>query len=168
MFTACGGTDNSAQQQEDKNRQNNYKTLTERQPAGTMGYSPTRETKNFWIKTWGQKGKKSYVYLFSNDGKVLGYYVLDGLPVNYCTSLIPPYQFVDPPGDGDPQLFMVPGPSVDGTFNSGSDCNTFYGKDAVSGAYIQYTAGLGLNPLLYDQPLSPGIVGDAPNLGNVK
>lgn len=170
-LSACEMQDNTAsngQKTETKTVQNNYDRLVQQQPAHTMDYSPTRATKNFWIDTWGQKGKTSYVYLMNTEGKVIGYYVLDGLPVNYCTSLVVPYQIEDyRNSDGYGNAFTVPAPSVDGTFSSGGACDTFYGKDANTGAYIQYTAGMGINPLLYDQPLAPGIVGGAPNLGHV-
>lgn len=142
------------QEAENKSRQSNYEQLVKKQPAKSMGFSPTRATKNFWIETWDEPGKLSYVYLQGSTGDLLGYYVLEGLPVSYCTSLIPPYQKIR--GDlgqygGD---LIVPGPSVDGSFSSGANCDTYYGKDASSGSYIEYTAGLGINVLLYDQPLA--------------
>lgn len=127
-----------------------YDQLVAAQPAHTMSYSPTRATKNFWIDTWGKPGKLSYVYLQSGDGKLLGYYVLEGLPVSYCTSLVPTTDTVE---RGDTGIAVVPRPSVDGTYSSGGNCNAYYGKDATTGAYIEYTAGLGINVLLYDQPL---------------
>lgn len=169
-FSACEVEDTGdGQKKETKTVQENYDGLVDSQPAHTMKYSPTRETKNFWIDTWGQKGKTSYVYLMNNDGKVIGYYVFDGLPVNYCTSLVVPYQIKVPDVTGDNTTpVVVPAPSVDGTFGANCDPNTYYGKDATTGAFIQYTAGMGINPLLYDQPLAPGVVGGAPNLGEVK
>ena len=165
FLTACDDETPSGQSREDSSRQTNYNHLVKAQPAGTMSYSPTRATKNFWIKTWNEKGKLSYVYLMNSAGVMIGYYVLDGLPVSYCTSLIPPYQFKGAPNDGDTVKYVVPGPSVDGTFSSGSNCNTYYGKDATSGAYIEYTAGMGINVLLFDQPLPKQKIGDAQPLG---
>lgn len=95
---------------------------------------------------WGQD--------FAEDEDVRMHAVLEGLPVSYCTSLIPPYQIIKPEITGDNNVpLAVPGPSVDGTYSSSANCNTYYGKDATSGAYIEYTAGLGINVLLYDQPL---------------
>lgn len=157
MLTACDfeetGT-GAGQATENKTRQSTYNKLVTQQPAHSMDYSPTRATKNFWIDTWGKKGKLSYVYLLNTTGDTIGYYVLDGLPVSYCTSLTVPYQVqkVDTPGEGGAAV-VVPGPSVDGTFSSSANCNVFYGKDATSGAYVEYTTGQGLNALLYDQPL---------------
>src|SRR3546814_18270023 len=65
-----------------------YTTLFRSAHTGT--YSPTRETKNFWIDTWMKKpGKKSYVYIQNANGQY-GYYILKGLPVTYCVGLLPP------------------------------------------------------------------------------
>lgn len=154
-FSACtDGTEPSGQKAEDKNRQSNYERLVRNQPAHSMDYSPTRETKNFWVDTWNKPGKLAYVYMRAADSHVFGYYVFVGLPVSYCTSLVVPYQFADAaPGDGDSTRITVPGPSIDGTFSSSSNCNEFYGKDAVSGSYVEYSIGMGINQQLSDQPL---------------
>lgn len=156
------------QQKENKSRQSNYDRLVNAQPAETMNYSPTRETKNFWIRTWNEENKLSYVYLMNGQGEVFGYFILEGLPVSYCTSLIPPYQIKrgDGGSNGGYQYNVVPGPSVDGTYSSGSNCNAFYGKDATSGAYIEYTVGMGINALVFDQPMPQ--YGAATPLGDSK
>lgn len=132
-----------------------YDKLVAQQPAHSMNYSPTRDTKNFWIDTWGQDPNKlSYVYLMASDGNMIGYFVLKGLPVSYCTSLVPTFD-INSNVDGK---VVVPRPSMDGTYSSGNNCNAFYGQDATTGAYVEYTAGMGISPLLYDQPLAqPGI-----------
>src|SRR3546814_4543224 len=82
-------------------------------------------------------GKKSYVYIQNANGQY-GYYILKGLPVTYCVGLLPPE--VKQRGDlgqydGD---MVVQGPSMDGTYSSGSNCNTMYGQDAESGAYLEW------------------------------
>jgi len=151
-LTSCTSSEPSSQQQEDKSRQSNYDQLVKNQPAHTMDYSPTRATKNFWIDTWNQPGKLSYVYLMNANGDLIGYYVFKGLPVSYCVSLIPPYQLVHEGDTGGG--YVVPGPSVDGTFASSANCNTLYGEDATTGAYIEFTVGMGMNTLVYDQPLA--------------
>ena len=149
----CEDGSGTAADTENKSRLSTYERLVKNQPAQSMDYSPTRATKNFWIETWDEPGKLSYVYLQSSTGDLLGYYVLEGLPVSYCTSLIPPYEVKDYTSSSGGNALAVPGPSVDGTYSSGSNCNTYYGKDATTGAYVEYTAGLGINVLLYDQPL---------------
>lgn len=151
--SSCGD-DGSPQASESQTQQRNYEYLTGAQPALEAEYSPTRATINFWIETWGQApGKLSYVYFLASNGQMVGYYIFEGLPVNYCASLTPTYRWEDQPGDGSNAKQQVPAPAMDGVFYSGGQCNTFYGKDAVSGSYIEYTPGAGLTPLLYDQPL---------------
>jgi hypothetical protein len=151
----CGGSD-SGQHRESGTQQSNYNRLVGQQPAHTMDYSPTRDTINFWIDTWGKKpGKPSYVYLQAQDGKLLGYYVLKGLPVSYCASITPTYTFTHRDlGDahGDVQ---VPAPSIDAVYYSGGGglCSTYYGRDLTTNSYLEYTVGQGQNVLLYERPL---------------
>lgn len=161
---SCDESSGSGQEKENKSRQSNYDKLTSAQPAHSMSYSPTRNTKNFWIDTWNQKGKLAYVYLLNNAGVAFGYFITEGLPVSYCTSLVVPYQFKQgDQGDynGD---FVVPGPSIDGTYSSASNCMEYYGKDAVSGAYVEYSVGQGINALIFDQAMPQ--YGDAKPLGD--
>lgn len=153
-LTACTDEGPTAQEREATSRNGSYKSLVAGQPAESMDYSPSRETINGWIKTWREPGKLSYVYLQSADGTLLGYYILKGLPVSYCAGLTPPYEFVNGyGGDSISPDAQVPAPGVDGVYYSGGQCNTYYGFDATSGSYIEYTAGLGINVLLFEQPL---------------
>lgn len=151
----------SGQAQENTSRQGNYDRLVEAQPAQSMNFSPTRETKNFWIETWDEPGKVAYVYMQNANGDITGYYVFEGLPVSYCTSLIPPYQ-IDSSGNGK---VVIPAPSIDGTFASSSNCNAFYGKDAVTGGYMEYTVGMGNNPMIFDQPVQRQAFAESQPLG---
>jgi hypothetical protein len=119
-----------------------------------MQHPITRISVNGWIATWDEPGKLAYVYLQGANGELLGYYILEGLPVSYCVSLTPTYTWEDIPGDGSSTKAQVPAPAMDGVYYGGAGaCNTYYGFDAGTGAYIEYTAGLGINVLLYDQPL---------------
>lgn len=166
--TGCGGSSSgtSPQDQESNNNQNSYAQLVANQPGHTMSYSPTRSTINFYIDKWGKTpGKLSYVYLQNSAGKIIGYYVFKGLPVTMCAALKPTTRVVwDGGSDGGGNL-LVPQPSADGVYYSGGQCNEYYGEDATSGAFVDYTIGLGINVLLYDQPLPPQQVGAAPHLG---
>jgi hypothetical protein len=148
---ACTDEDGPPPQRSDEERRNKtVDQLIQDQPAETMNFSPSRETINFWISTWGQEpGKPSFVYLVGANGEDIGYYVLEGLPVSYCASVTRNYQVRD--GSGDTEL-VTPAPGVDGVWYSGGQCNVYYGRDATTGAYIEYTVGQGTNVLLYDQP----------------
>lgn len=160
--------DNSSRGKEKASAQSNYDRLVANQPAHTGDYSPTRETKNFWIDTWMKKpGKLSYVYIQNAQGQY-GYYILKGLPVTYCVGLLPPE--VKTRGDlgqydGD---LIVQGPSMDGTYSSSSNCNTMYGKDAETGAYLEWTVGMNQSYFLYDQPMDLPQYKNATPLGEAK
>lgn len=152
--SACDtASEPDANHQEQDARDNSYTKLVAAEPAHTMDYSSSRATINFWIDKWGQPNKLAYVYLVNSEGKPLGYYITKGLPVSYCAALTPPYQMADGGGDGENLKVPVPAPGVDGVYYSGDQCDTYYAQDATTDAYIEYTAGLGINVLLYDQPL---------------
>lgn len=165
VSTACtsGGKQGSGQKKESATQQSNYDRLQSEEPALTMAVSQTRLNINRWISTWGKDPNKlAYVYLQNDSGKMTGYYVLKGLPVSYCTSLTPNYKIIWDGGSDGGGNFTVPAPSIDGVYYSGGECNTYYGFTADTGAYIEYTAGLGINVLIYDQPLS-----NHPNVPNL-
>jgi len=170
MVTGCGpDTSGDGQKQESATGQSNYDAQVKNQPAHNMPYSNSRDTINFYIDTWGKKGAQAYTYLMNDSGEAIGYYVTVGPPVTMCASLRPNYKVITPeiPGDNAVPL-VVPAPGTDGVYYSGGQCNTYYAKDAVNGTFIEFTVGNGMNMLTYNQPLAPGIVGGAPNLGEVK
>lgn len=153
-LSACEDDDkNKSRNKEKSAAASNYDRLVANQPAHTGTYSPTRETKNFWIDTWMQKpGKKAYVYIQNANGEY-GYFIFKGLPVSYCVSLLPPeVKTRGDLGEWDGDL-IVQGPSMDGTYSSASNCQTMYGKDAETGAYVEFTIGQNQSYFLYDQPL---------------
>lgn len=146
---SCEG-EPEAQKDERDRQQETYNRLTANQPANSAAYSPTRETINFWIDTWGQEpGKLAYVYLLASNGQMVGYFIFEGLPVSYCASLTPTYRVLEHYAN-DP---VVPGPAMDGVYYSGGQCQAYYGRDAVAGSYMEYTIGNGISALVYDQPL---------------
>jgi hypothetical protein len=146
---------NPARDKESKSRSSNYDELVARQPAHRGGYSPTRDTKNFWIDTWMKDPKKlSYVYLQNASGEY-GYFVLKGLPVSYCVSLLPPeIKARASESDSNWRDEFVQGPSMDGTYSSSSNCSTYYGKDAESGAYVEFSVSANQSYVLYDKPMN--------------
>lgn len=150
LLLTASSCDETSQQQESSRQQSTYDGLVAAQPAEQASYSPTRETINFWIDTWGHEpGKLSYVYLLASNGQMVGYFIFEGLPVSYCASLTPTYR-IDSSNQG---RVVVPAPAMDGVYYSGGQCNAYYGKDAVSGSYMEYTIGNGISALVYEQPL---------------
>ncbi|MFG2091497.1 MULTISPECIES: hypothetical protein [unclassified Spirillospora] len=149
LITLAGCTEDAGDEEQDRTL-GGYTRLVAQQPSKTMNYSPTRNTANFWIETWNKPGKLSYVYLQNGDGDLLGYYVFKGLPVPYCVSLTPPEQVS---GTSDAGVVRK-APAVDGVYYGQGDCDRYFGIDATTNSYVEYTAGLGINVLLYDQPLT--------------
>lgn len=166
--TSCmddGKATPKATAKENKITNNNYSRLTSNQPAHTGDYSPTRATKNFWIDTWMKDPNKlSYIYIQNANGQY-GYFILKGLPVTYGVSLVPPQQKTDiDTGEYGGQA-LVQAPSIDGTFSSNSNTNVLYGKDAVTGAYVEFSIGTNQSYFLYDQPLDLPQYKDAKPMG---
>lgn len=152
--TGCSDDQPTSRAKENKARNNNYDKLVAKQPAHTLSYSPTRDTKNFWIDTWGKTpGKLSYVYLQDARGS-WGYFVLKGLPVTYCVSLLPPETAsrLNMGTDGSSGV-VLQAPSMDGTYSSNSNCSSYYGQDATTGAYVEWSVGANQSYLLYSEPM---------------
>lgn len=147
-FTLAACEDDSSQAKESQAKQAGYDKLVKRQPANTMGYSPTRETINAWMKTWGKPGKLAYVYIQNARGEY-GYYVTKGLPVSYCAMLTPSYEIKT----RHQSPVVVPAPGMDGAYYSGGQCNAYYAFDATTGAYLEFTIGANQNFFLYDEPM---------------
>jgi hypothetical protein len=154
FLVACDDDTSTAQVQERAVQQNNYERLVANQPAQEASYSLTRDTINFWVNTWGHEpGKLSFVYLMAANGQLIGYYVLEGLPVSYCVSLSPNYRWERPGGSTSYAWEQVPAPALDGVYYSGGACNVYYGRDATTGSYVEFSTGDGINFLLYEEPL---------------
>lgn len=156
ILVAC--EEGNAQRKETNIQQTTYEKLSEKEPAKEMTNPKTRETINFFTETWNEPGQLAYVYLQNSDGKMIGYYVLDGPPVSMCTSLTPNYR-VDSGSNGK---VVTPAPGTDGVYYGEGDCNRYYGKDATNGSYVEFTVGMGINMLLYTEPLT-----NHPNVENL-
>jgi hypothetical protein len=155
-LTACGGgSENEKAHENQANiRQRSFAKLSKQEPVEEATFSPTRRTINFWTKTWGHDPNKlSYVYLQADNGQLTGYYVFKGLPVSECAAMTETYEFVDPKNDEHSQDFMVPAPGMDGAYYSGGQCSVYYGIDALSGQYMEFSLSGGQSFLLYEKPL---------------
>lgn len=149
MGSSC--EDNSGQAKDGKARQVGFDALQAKQPATYMEYSPTRNGIKFFADKWGKDPNKlSYAYLLNMNGDVIGYYVLKGLPISYCAQMLPP-QVRD---NGGASTIVVPAPGVDGAYYSGnSGCTQYYGIDATTNSYIEFSVGGGISFLVHEQPI---------------
>lgn len=157
-LAACGpdGPGPTAQEEQSEKRDSAYERLLSQYEVSDPDYSNDLQNIDFWVDTWGTEansaGKLAYVYLLASDGQFVGYYILDGLPTTKCKMATPTYDFENrdaPSGSAD---IMVPAPGLSGTYGSGSgECTTYYGKDASTGAYIEFTV-TELTMLTFDRP----------------
>lgn len=158
LLVACD-EDNASKKKEMDVQKDNYERLTGMEPAKEVTNPKTRETINFFTETWNEKEQLAYVYLQNSEGKMIGYYVLDGPPVSMCTSITPNYDTKYSSNNG---YTVIPAPGIDGVYRSAEDCSRYYGKDATNGAYVEFTVGMGINMLLYTEPLT-----NHPNVENL-
>lgn len=119
------------------------------QPTEDMPYSPTAETINEWIRTWRVEGKLSFAYIQDMNGDY-GYYVLEGLPVSYGASIDENYEVHTNGTDG---IAISPAPAQDGVFYSGG-FQSYYGFDATTGMYMEWSVGMGQNYFVYEEPMN--------------
>lgn len=155
-LTACNkkSTSTNATANESKIQQHGYTQLATAQPAHSMDYSPTRDTINGWIDTWGKRGQLAFVYIRNDAGAPIGYYVLQGPPVTYCAALTPNYKLINPSNnDSNGPDIPVPAPSIDGVYYSGGQCSEYIGKDATTDNIFDFTVGLGQSFISTTQPL---------------
>ena len=146
-LASCTG--DSSQDKENRAKQDGYDQLVARQPAGRMEYSPTREAINQWVETWGKPGKLSYVYIQNAKGEY-GYFIMKGLPVPRC-KMLTPTERMESTSNG---VAVLPQPGMDGTYSAGSMCQAYYGFDATTGAYMEFTVGTNQSFFLFDKPMT--------------
>lgn len=150
FLAACLEEESESYRSEMKVQSGTYEELVKKEPAKNMTNPKTRETINFWTETWNNPEQLAYVYLQNSSGDMIGYYVLDGSPVSMCASLTPNYDTIYSSNGG---YTVVPTPGIDGVYRSAEDCSRYFGKDATSGSYVEFTVGMGINMLLYTEPL---------------
>lgn len=150
---ACEPETADTVQQAAESRNRAIDQIRKTQPVTGMTYSSTLETINKWAERWSDRSRLSYVYMQRSDGSFAGYYVLKGLPVSYCTSGSPTFDYVDIKGDGNSYDVRVDAPGLDGAYYGGCDASRYYGFDATTDAYLEYTDGMVLTAVLSDQPL---------------
>jgi hypothetical protein len=149
LLVGCTSSPGTSQQQETNRQQSSYDRLVAAEPAREMTNPISRRNINRWIETWDDPSALAYVYLLGVNGQLIGYYVLDSTPSNMCDSLTPNYRIEEHRGTTLTR-HVVPAPSLDGVYRSGNECQRYYGFDAVSGAYIEFTIG---SHFLSNQPL---------------
>lgn len=148
MFGMLGCTEDDTQ----KKGENEQETIMERARADEPTYSPnnflTRKYTNKWMKRMDQPSKLFYVYVLTDTGSPVGYFVAQYRPVSTATFLTPPKKRVH----GTDGAVALPSPALDGTYyGEGGASQQYFWFDAETDAMIELK---GLNYILSDQPIS--------------
>ncbi len=151
----CEADRNSATERETQTQSKNAESLAQNQPAEGMDWSPTRNNLLKWADKWEEQGKLSYVYFFGANGEKVGYFIFEGLPTSYCASLTSPDKInkVETYGSPNPAV-VTTAPALDAAYYSGSNCAQFFGYEAGTGNYFEFTIGGSFNYFLSDSPLT--------------
>lgn len=150
LIAGCDDGGPSARQKEQATQDRSNESLVNEQPAQPMAYSPTRDAAIQWAKTWEEEGKIAYIYFSNMMGEQTGYFILKGLPVSYDASLTPT-QRVEDRYEGD---VVLNNPAMDGMYYGIGADTRYYGFDAVSGAYLEWSANGGQEFFISDQPIN--------------
>lgn len=120
-------------------------------PVPNINNFLTRQYLADWMKRLDDPSKVFYVYLMSDVGTYIGYYI-GTRPVSVCTYMTPTQKLWR--GDfnqyGREALGVAPG--LDGVYyGAGGNCDTYFMFDSETGALIHFS---GFHYFTSDQPLS--------------
>lgn len=120
-------------------------------PAYQASNFVVRNTVNEYMRRMDEPNKIFYLYVMSDMGTPIGYYVARTPATNICTFLTPPERVErHRPSGGNSTYVVRQAPALDGVFYGSGACNTEYFFDAETDAMIQIQ---GLNLFISDQPI---------------
>lgn len=140
LFTMgnTGCDDKSSYTQNTQVREGNMQRANKAVPVPEIHNFAAREAVAKQVKRMDQKGKLYYIYLISESGAQLGYYVSNTRPVNVCAALTPTEEvtYGETSNTGSNNV-VVKAPGLQGTYGSGNCDNSFF-FDAATDAYIEF------------------------------
>lgn len=132
--TSCEGKE-STRAENTRARESNMERANAAVPVPTITNFAAREAVAKQVKRMDQKGKLYYIYLVTETGAQLGYYVSNTRPINVCSALTP-VDDVNKYGAND-AVGVTRAPGLQGTYGGCNDQNSFI-FDAVTDAYIEF------------------------------
>jgi hypothetical protein len=151
LLAGCG--EQSTVHKQEQERERGINQTMQDQPAYTMKYSPGRNTLNEWGRAMDDPNKPLYVYLFDSVGHKIMYFVIEGPPVSYCASTLPPEKLEDVQDDGDDYPdFQVPAPASDALYYVAGNCTQMIGLDSNTGEIVEWTGGGSFNQIVLESP----------------
>lgn len=115
----------------------NQTTLEQRQPAPKVDFSNERANLIRKVTTFNDPNKLGYIYLLSDNGQPISFFVVKGKISNLSSYLVPDEQIVSDPyfyngGSGSThQGLVIQSPDIDGSYGTNGSGIFFYEPDAT-------------------------------------
>lgn len=119
---------------------------------------PTVKMNNFlvrqyiaeYMKRMDMPDKTFYIYILSNTGQYIGYYVGKSKPISSCLLMTTPDNIY---GRNSSGKAVVSAPTLDGVFQPNGSCDTKFFLEANTNGLVELS-GNGLNTMSTDFPLN--------------
>ncbi len=149
LFTMgnTGCDDQSSRQQMAQERESNTDSAIASVPVPKIHNYAAREAVARQVKRMDQVGKLYYIYLMSQNGSIIGYYISETRPISVCAALTP---VDDVQQSSSGSLAVTKAPGLQGTYG-GSDCGRYFFFDAETKALGEVPSAL---MLWFDAPLA--------------
>lgn len=150
FLAACQEEKNSTTERQEQQRDQVAELADRSVPAHRATNFVVRETINEYMRRMDEPNKTFYLYVMSDMGTAIGYYVARTPPVNICTFMTPPERVETYVGPNNRGWVVRQAPALDGVFYGAGACSTEYFLDAETDALIMIQ---GLNLFVSDQPI---------------
>lgn len=157
LFLAACQEESTTTERQESQRDRVAEAADRSVPAYQASNFVVRNTVNEYMRRMDDPNKIFYLYVMSDMGTPIGYYVARTPAVNICTFLTPPerverqrHALLPPARDLRRLAVGRQAPALDGVFYGSGACNTEYFFDAETDAMIQIQ---GLNLFISDQPI---------------
>lgn len=153
-LTACKDTDRKSEELRDKGLEEQTAVLASARsavPTPVMSNYLVRKAVREYMLRMDQPQKTFYTYIFADNGQAIGYYVGQSKPISGCTLMTPPDQIFQDNNVLDQDGQVIAAPNLNGVYNPGGQCDTYFFFDAATDALIEIR---GFKYFSSDQPLS--------------
>lgn len=146
LLTACPEQEENHQERDEDTQDQVQTKLQEKIPAPNIDGAAARSAIRDHLLRWQNEDVVSYVNLFAENGRPIGFYTAQGKVASTCQMLTSPDRRHDE-HDGD---LIRAAPALDGTYYGDNvQCGHFF-FTADSDAYVEVHGGI---MLITDQPL---------------
>lgn len=149
VLAACTEGEEDHQERDRETQDETQTTLQEQVPVPEIDGAAARSAIRKHLERWQNPDVVSYVSLFADNGRPLGYHVAQGKVASTCQMMTAPDR-IDERFNRD---ILRAAPALDGTYYGDNvECGKFYFTS--SGAYVEVHGGI---QIITDQPLEDGL-----------